>query len=952
MTRNVAFAAALALPLALLSVDCLPQDFDETWDPDEPVGSEQAASRGAADTPRAGLQAVDLGSPSSRDASPALAARGWDLDDARPSLVDHCDEPGAGAMTAWTDGAAWELPLLHTDVDAAISGMVADVSVVQVFTNPFDTPIEAVYLFPLPDDAAVDGMTLRIGDRVIEASVHEKEEAKEIYDQAKAEGRVAARLDQERPNIFKQHVANLMPGEVIEVEMHLVQPLEYEDGGYDWTFPLVVGPRFVPGDDDPNPDAGATADLPEARAALDAPYSPKRTGNDVDIHVTVDAGVAISAVRSPSHDIDIQRYGAPRASVALAPHDVIANKDFVLRYEVGGEQPEVAVLAQHDEDDSVFMLVIQPPADAFVTDDIVTPKEMVFVVDTSCSMGGFPMEKAKDAMSLAISEMNPDDRFTVMDFNDRVSSLSPRPLENSVANQRKGIAYVESFRGSGGTRMLDGIEASLDLPADPELLRTVMFLTDGYIGNEADILAAIDERIGSRTRLFSLGIGSSVNRYLLDSMAKAGRGDVEYVLHAESADEAVANLYERIRNPIVTELDVDFGGAEVMDIYPDPIPDLFAGQPLVLMGRYTTPGPMTVTVRGRTRQGPFEQVLDVVLPADGNSHPGLPSLWARQVVDDLETRNRNGADEALNEQLLELALDHGLMTRLTSMVAVDSEVVNPGGAQVREDVPLETPEGVDLEAAAGPIGPDGLARPMQSHAASSPPSCDRFGGADGLEGIGGTGSGGGYGSGNGSGLFGVLSGGKGSQMGSGGLGSRGSGLGGGGSSSGLGGLGTRGVGSGASGYGRGGGYYGTRGGGAPGVIAPPAPSVSAESSADLSISIDVSGDAPNADPGEPIILGSIDKSVIDRIVKKHLPQIRYCYQRRLQTYPDMAGKLTMKFVVGSDGRVSSAAVKSSTLGDTVVEDCVQARFLRMVFPKPAGGGIVIVNYPFVFKADD
>ena len=788
--------------------------------------------------------------------------------------VEGCRPPTSGALRTWFDGQDYELPLLHTDVDAHISGMVADVSVLQVFTNPFDVPIEAEYVFPLPEDAAVDGMTLRVGDRVIEATVHEKEEAKAIYERARSEGRVAARLDQERPNLFRQHVANLLPGESIEVDVHLVQPLEFEDGGYDFVFPLVVGPRFVP-------DAGSgETDLEEARAAVAAPYSSTRTGNDVAVHVEVDAGVDVTALHSPSHDIVLSEH-TRGGVVDLAPGDTIPNRDFVLRYEVGGDVPEVALLAQADEHDSVFMLVIQPPAEAALTDAMVTPKEMVFVVDSSGSMSGFPMEKAKQAMRLAIDGMNPDDRFLVMDFNDSVSQLAPRPLPNTAANRRRGLEFVDAFRGSGGTRMLAGIEASLGLPPDPELLRTVVFLTDGYIGNEADILASIDQRLGSRTRLFSLGIGSSVNRYLLDSMAKAGRGDVEYVLHQEGADEAVAQLYERIRNPVVTDIELEFDGVAVHDVLPDPVPDLFSGQPLVLLGRYDEPGPLTVTVRGRTRSGPFAQEVTVDLPADGDDHPGLPSLWARQVVEDLETRNRGGGDAALNAELLELALHHGLVTRMTSMVAVDSVVSNPGGRAAKHEVALETPEGVDIEAAAGPAGPDGL-----HHTGQGPRTSCEFGAAE-------SGMSGGLG---GLGLMGVGAGGGGSAYGSG---------------------------SGSLSSRSGGAYYGQKGGGAPGL-----------------------------GTGEPIVLGSIDKSVIDRIVKKHLPQIRYCYQKQLQRQPGLAGKVTVKFVIAADGTVSTTQVRSSTLGDETVESCVLERIGRMRFPSPRGGGVVVVSYPFVFAATE
>lgn len=936
--RHLTLAAALAVASAFSLVMCAPPlELDD--------GSEDVDSLGLpAETAPSGLATGGTSAQAPATPDHRLAAAtpdpNWDLS-APAALVEACEMPAQGEVRTWTDGAAWALPLLQTDVDAVISGMVADVTVIQAFANPFEHPIEAVYLFPLPDDAAVDAMTLRVGDRVIEGSIHEREEAKALYEQAKSEGRVAARLDQERPNIFTQHVANLLPGEVVEVEIHVVQPLEYDEGGYSWDFPLVVGPRYVPSAADPNPRTGQLADLPAAREALDAPYTEERTGNDVDIRVSLDAGVAVHDVTSPSHDLHVTRLDDRRAEVSLPSYETIPNKDFVLRWTVAGEEPEVAVLADAHDGDGVFMLMIQPPSDAAVTPDTVIPKEMVFVVDTSCSMSGFPLDKAKDAMRLAIDEMNPSDRFLVMDFNDQVSSLAPRPLANTADNRSRGRRYVDSFHGSGGTRMLDGIEASLDLPADPELLRTVLFLTDGYIGNEADILASIEQRLGARTRLFSLGIGSSVNRYLLDRMAQVGRGGVDVVLHAEDADDAVQRFYDRIRNPILTDLDVSIDGVPTSELTPDPLPDLFTGQPLVLLGRYQGGGTATVTVTGRTAAGPFEQVLTIELPKNAQDHPGLTSLWARRTIADLELRNHGGGDEALTEEMTELALKHGIVTRRTSFVAIDTEITNPGGAQDQVDVPLETPEGVDLEAAAGPVGPDGMAWPQRNQA--PPPACGTFGSL---------GSGGGGGSGSG--------------YGAGGLGLMGTGVGGGGTVTGLGGLGSRGSAMGGSGYGRGGGKS----------AAPRARISFGGGEADAiegrvhkpEVSYVLSAPTPAADPGpedsigglsplpkpdesvvgEPVLLGSIDKSVIDRIVKRHLPQIRYCYEKTLKRSPDLAGKLVISFTIDADGAVSQTSIKSSTLGSELVEGCVRSRFARMRFPAPTGGGIVKVAYPLVF----
>ena len=921
-SRHLPLAAALAIASALTLTMCAPGiDLDQ-----DDLDLLAPTRLGAAGAP----SSAQAPGPQTRHLAGDAPAE-WNLL-APAALVDACDEPQQGEVRTWADGAAWSLPLLQTDVDAVISGMVADVTIVQAFANPFDQPIEAVYVFPLPDDGAVDAMTLRVGGRAIEGTIHEREEAKAIYDAAKADGRVAARLDQERPNIFRQHIANLLPGELIEVEIHVVQPLTYADDAWSWAFPLVVGPRYVPPEDDPNPRTGALADLPAARAALDAPWSPTRTGNDVTVRVSLDAGLAVRSVTSPSHDLHVTRPDDRRAEVTLPRYESIPNKDFVLRWTVAGDQPEVAVLADAHDGDGVFMLMIQPPAEASVTPASVIPKEMVFVVDTSCSMSGFPLGKAKDAMRLAIAEMNPNDRFLVMDFNDQVSSLSARPLSNTSSNRARGLRYVDSFHGSGGTRMLDGIEASLGLPADPELLRTVLFLTDGYIGNEADILASVEQRLGASTRLFSLGIGSSVNRYLLERMAKVGRGGVDVVLHPEDADAAVRRFYDRIRNPVLADLAVTIEGVEVSELTPDPLPDLFTGQPLVLLGRYAGGGTATVTVTGRTAAGPFEQVLTVELPKDAQDHPGLGSLWARKTIEDLELRNHGGTNDALTHAMTELALAHGIVTRRTSFVAVDTVISNPGGANQAVDVPLETPEGVDLEAAAGPAGPDGLVRP---HA---PPACGVLSGGEGV----------GFGRGGGSG----------------GLGLAGVGVGGGGSARGLGGLGTRGRGAGGS-------RYGTGGGSAPkvrmglggdasaieGLMSKPSVSYVLDRKvvADPSPEDSIAGLSPFAEPtpepavDEPVAMGSIDKSVIDRVIKRHLNQIRYCYEKELKAHPRLAGKVVISFTIDADGAVSDAAVKSSTLADPVVEGCVRSRFARMRFPAPHGGGEVAVSYPLVFS---
>ena len=838
---------------------------------DEPIESSGSAVRSAPEP---------TGSMSNLDAAIARVRSG---NVPAPVKITTGSDPGQGVLRVTRGEEVYELPLVHTEVDAEISGFVADVQVRQVYGNPFDEPIEAVYLFPLPDDAAVDDMEMRIGDRVIVAEIHERAEARQIYEAARDAGQAAALLEQERPNMFTQSVANILPGEAIEVAIHVVDPLQYEAGGYEWAFPMVVGPRFVPAQ---GTGASGGTSPGEDAARLDAPYSPDRTGNDIDLFVSVDAGLAIQDIRSPSHELELAHDdGSPSADVRLAAHDTIPNKDFIMRYDVAGEAPEAGLLTHYDPDlGGFFLMMIQPQADEFVTDDVVTPKEMVFVVDTSCSMSGYPLDKAKDAMELAIAEMNPDDRFYVMDFNSTVSTLSPLPLPNTADNRRRGLQYVRDFSGYGGTNMVEGIKASLDLEQDPELLRTVLFMTDGYIGNEAEILAAIEERLGD-SRLYSFGVGSSVNRYLLDRMAKGGRGHVEYVRQDEDADEHVQAFYERIRNPLLTDVDVEWDGVEVLDVYPDPVPDLFAGQPIVLVGRYDEPGEGIVRVTGRIRGREHVQEIKVTFPGEQPEHAGLASLWARTVVEDLEARQVRGEVPGIVEEITELALQYRLMTRYTSFVAVEERIINEDGEPRRVRVPLETPDGVDHGAIFGEDKEE---------------EASIFGATGGYQG---------YSSGSTGGL-----------------------VGGSGSTSGMGGLGTRGSGLGGGGYGRGSGSVRRSADkkAKPSVSAPSAPPPArAPVAAAEDVSVAPDEPEPTPQPAATLTITSqgdnLDAGKLRQDLTVRVRQFRLnTWEPHLVDHPDAIGAWTVRLHLDRDGKVQ----RVEWVDDSVQDADLKSKFER------------------------
>ncbi|MFQ5789165.1 MAG: VIT domain-containing protein, partial [Acidobacteriota bacterium] len=558
-------------------------------------------------------------------------------------------------------------PLDHTDVQAEIVGNVARVEVTQHFKNPYDKKIEAVYVFPLPNRAAVDDMEIHVGERTIKGVIKRREEARRIYEAARKAGHVAALLDQERPNIFTQSVANILPGNAIQVKIRYFEALPYATGAYTFSFPMVVGPRFIPGTPTSTTQRGwspNTTDVPDASRITPPVLKPgQRSGHDISLRVKLDAGTRLTELGSPSHQVDIERTDPGRAEIRLRQEDSIPNKDFVLRYRLDGDAPRVVFLPHRKDGDGYFLMLIQPEAKP--KPEKITPKEMIFVVDGSGSMRGFPIEKVKEAMRYALRNLNPHDTFQIIRFSNGAETFTPSPVEATPRNIQGGLAYVESLSGRGGTIMLEGVRAALNPPEDPERLRIISFMTDGYIGNENQILAYLENNLGG-ARLFSFGIGSSVNRYLLDKMAELGRGAVEYVLLKDKAEESVKRFYERIRNPYLTDIEIDWGGLDMTDLYPKRLPDLFVGQPVVVHGRYTRAGEGTVTLRARLGGKPYLQRVTIRLPDQNEEGEAIGTLWARARIEDLSTQNMVEPRPELPEEITRVALAHRLVSAYTS----------------------------------------------------------------------------------------------------------------------------------------------------------------------------------------------------------------------------------------------------------------------------------------------
>ncbi len=582
-------------------------------------------------------------------------------------------------------------PLKHTAVQADISGFLGRVTVTQEFENTGPDKIEAVYVFPLPNKAAVDDMTMLVGDRTIKGKIKRREEAKEIFERARQQGHTASLLDQERPNIFTQSVTNIGPGMKVKITISYVETLAYEAGSYEFVFPMVVGPRYIP------------ANLPDAARVTPPVAKPNtRAGHDISLKVNVDAGVPIDAVSSDSHAVDMERPNRHTARVWLRNQAELPNRDFILRYKVAGGKVEDAVLSHRGDRGGFFTLILQPPARVAANE--ITPKEIVFVVDTSGSMHGFPLDRCKELIKMSLDGLHPRDTFNLITFSGDEHILFPRPVPATAENVREAQRFMLSREGRGGTEMMKAIRAALDPTDSQDHVRVVVFLTDGYVGNDMQIIGEVKRH--ANARVFSFGIGSSVNRFLLDKMAEEGRGEVEYVgIGGDAGDDAhkaVKRLYERVRTPVMTDISVDWNGLPVSDVYPKRFGDLFSAKPVVIHGRYTGAAQGTARLRGKVAGREVVREIPVAFAASQPANDVLATLWARTRIEDLMGQDwagteRGGPKADVKEQVTQLGLDYRLMTQFTSFVAVEESTAIKGGIPQRVEVPVEMPHGVSYD---------------------------------------------------------------------------------------------------------------------------------------------------------------------------------------------------------------------------------------------------------------
>ena len=609
-----------------------------------------------------------------------------------PGLLASLERPGRGSMRAVAlslnqeqrEAAAQtpvdadeapsverELPLRGTEVSARISGREAEVFVTQRFENDGPDPIEAVYVFPLPADAAVDEMEMRIGDRVVRGVIRERHEAQQVYEEARSEGRRAALLEQQRPNLFAQRVANLMPGDRIDVRLRYVQILPYEGGEYELGFPMVAPRRFDPAG--AAPDALADPSTVSATSAFVDEQPP------VTIHVELDLGLPIAEIASPTHELEIVRDGERRASFTLNAEGEARARDFVLRYAIAGTEPQATVLAHRGEEseNGFFTLLVQPPQAP--ADRTIASRDVTFVVDTSSSMHGRPLAHARAAIRAAIEGLREGDRFNVMGFSDQVRTMAPDAVARDAQSVERASAFLDELRAAGATEMVPAITRALRSETSSERLPIVVLVTDGYIGNEAEVLRAIATDLGEH-RLYALGVGSSVNRFLIERAAEIGRGRAVVATLDEDPQVVAARFVSFIDRPVFTDVEVDWGGLAVSDVLPRRLPDLFADKPLEVRGRFAGGGETTVRVRGTVNGQRYERAFDVTLPSaptPEGPHASQASLWARAAVHDRMNRLFLRDDPTLIAEVTQLGLRHHIVTQWTSFVAVEERPAEP-----------------------------------------------------------------------------------------------------------------------------------------------------------------------------------------------------------------------------------------------------------------------------------
>jgi Ca-activated chloride channel family protein len=603
--------------------------------------------------------------------------------------TDKCLSPYFVVLSE--NSSAEQLPLKSTKVNVNIAGVIADVEVKQVYSNTGKTPIEAVYIFPASTRAGVYQMIMKVNEREIVAVVEEKQTARNMYEQAKQEGKTASLLEEQRPNVFQMNVANIVPEATVEVTMNYTELLVPTDGIYEFVYPTVVGPRYVSNSEVEN----NTAQTWTANPYLEEGTKPTST---LDIQVNVVAGMPIKEIKCETHKNQIKYTDKSSASVTI-DDKFGGNKDFVLDYRLSGNAIESGMLVYEDpKGEKYFLAMMQPPQR--VNPEMVAPREYVFVVDVSGSMSGFPLEVSKQTMRKILNSLKQTDKFNIVLFAGGSEVYSDKSLNATQDNITKAISYVNNLSGSGGTELLSALQTAMKLNSDENYSRSFVILTDGYVSVEKEAFDFIKNNLGN-ANFFAFGIGSSVNRYIIEGMAHVGYGEPFIALDEKEGPIQAEKFIKYISKPVLTSIDFKFNGFETYDVLPERMPDLFAERPLIVTGKFKGSASGTINFSGKTGNQNYQQSWDISENLKPGQLKAIKYLWAREKIRLLADYNKIGETDELKSQIVQLGKSYNLLTEYTSFIAIDSEISNAGGNQTTIKQPLPLPDGVSNNAIGG-----------------------------------------------------------------------------------------------------------------------------------------------------------------------------------------------------------------------------------------------------------
>jgi Ca-activated chloride channel homolog len=587
-----------------------------------------------------------------------------------------------------------QLPLKATSADVNIAGVIADITVKQLYVNSGKNVIEAIYIFPASTRAAVYSMKMRVGDRLITAKIMEKQKARQDYEKAKSEGKNASLLEQQRPNVFQINVANILPGDSVSIEMCYTELLIPEQGVYEFVYPTVVGPRY-------SNRSEATASANDKWVSNPYTHSGEKPAYTFNIGVNLSAGMPIRDIRCPSHEMTINYETAANANLRLKNSEVFeGNRDVIIQYRLADNNIESGLLLYKGENESenFFLAMVQPPPKPTV--DQIPPREYVFIMDVSGSMNGYPIETSKTLLKNLIKNIRTTDKFNVLLFAGCANMFMPQSVYATSENLQKALKMIDEQQGSGGTELLTALKKALSIEKQQGFSRTFVIATDGYVDVEKESFQLIRDNL-NKANFFAFGIGSSVNRFLMEGIANAGMGESFVVTNPEECDAKAEQFRSYVQSPVLTDIKVNYEGFKVYDLEPSNVPDVLAERPVIIFGKWNGSPTGTIKISGKTGKEDFTYTLNVSKAEVKESNRAIKYLWARQKIRMLDDFNNAGSDPKLTEQITGLGLKYNLLTNYTSFIAIDSVVRNRGGKQVTVKQPLPLPENVNDYAVGG-----------------------------------------------------------------------------------------------------------------------------------------------------------------------------------------------------------------------------------------------------------